>query len=671
MSFLTPRYDPWVVAASFLVACFASYVALDLAKRVRTLDRAVALSWWFGGSIAMGTGIWAMHFVGMLSFSLPIAVGYTIKLTFISWIAAVAVSMVALWVASRGSLSLPRLAGGALAMGSGICSMHYIGMAAMDMTPGIVWDMRLVAASVGIAVGASGAALLIFYWLRDVGDLRGHIYQTWAAIVMGLAISGMHYTGMAAANFQEGSVCLSAGALSSTALGTLVVMATITMLALTLFTSIVHARLQASAVGLQRSEERIRSILANASDAFISLDHRGLITEWNQQAESTFGWARADVVGRPLAEVIIPPRMRDSHSKALQRFAHTGKGAVVNQRTEIMALHRNGHEVPIELSVGALRTEDGFMAHAFLHDITERKQAQARLAASGKLLRDITDNLPLLISYIDKDLCLRFCNATWREWMGVDPMSVVGRPLSDLIGQNLYEQRSEHLVRALAGERISFEVESLAQGVNRFLQTVYIPDMRSDGDVAGIYALSTDITASKQVEMRLSQLAHVDTLTGLPNRRQFEDKLREAVSRNKHHRHPMALMFLDVDHFKQINDAHGHAAGDAVLKEFASRLQRCVRITDTVARLAGDEFVIILEGLQDTADAELVAVKIGTVLQSPFSLGDLKLPPITSSIGVVVLTDKDLAAADVVAKADEALYRAKRAGRDTFVVSHW
>jgi len=110
MPFLTPRYDPWVVAASFLVACFASYVALDLAKRVRTLDRAVALSWWIGGSIAMGTGIWAMHFVGMLSFTLPIAVGYTIKLTFVSWLAAVAVSMVALWVASRGSLSPSRRA---------------------------------------------------------------------------------------------------------------------------------------------------------------------------------------------------------------------------------------------------------------------------------------------------------------------------------------------------------------------------------------------------------------------------------------------------------------------------------------------------------------------------------------------------------------------------------
>jgi len=130
-------------------------------------------------------------------------------------------------------------------------------------------------------------------------------------------------------------------------------------------------------------------------------------------------------------------------------------------------------------------------------------------------------------------------------------------------------------------------------------------------------------------------------------------------------------MFLDVDHFKQINDSHGHAAGDAVLKEFAARLQRCVRITDTVARLAGDEFVIILEGLHSAGDAELVARKIAAALHPPIAWEARTLSPVTSSIGVVVLTGNDVAVADVIARADEALYQAKRAGRDTFVVSHW
>src|SRR5437870_4191123 len=137
MAYLTPRYDPALVIASVLIASFASYVALDLAKRVPAANNSVAVTWWVGGSVAMGTGIWSMHFVGMLAFSLPIALGYTRLLTFLSWVAAVAVSGVALAVASLGALTTKRLVGGSLAMGAGICCMHYIGMGAIDMAPGI------------------------------------------------------------------------------------------------------------------------------------------------------------------------------------------------------------------------------------------------------------------------------------------------------------------------------------------------------------------------------------------------------------------------------------------------------------------------------------------------------------------------------------------------------
>ncbi|HKW85278.1 MAG TPA: MHYT domain-containing protein [Burkholderiaceae bacterium] len=244
MAYLTPRYDLWVVAVSILIASFASYVALDLAKRVRAADRRVALTWWAGGSVAMGTGIWSMHFVGMLAFSLPIALGYTPLLTFVSWASAVLVSVVALGLASRGSLTLLRLAGGSLAMGAGICAMHYLGMSALDMSPPIVWNPLLVAASAAVAVTASAAALLIFFWLRRVSKHQELPYQLAAAVVMGLAISGMHYTGMAAAGFPEGSVCLSATALSSGTMISLVGAAALTVLGLTLFTSVIDGRMQ-------------------------------------------------------------------------------------------------------------------------------------------------------------------------------------------------------------------------------------------------------------------------------------------------------------------------------------------------------------------------------------------------------------------------------------------
>ena len=196
MDYLIPRYDPQLVLISLLIASFASYVALDLAKRMGATNFRVARGWWAAGSLSMGTGIWSMHFVGMLAYSLPIALGYTVLLTLLSWIAAVGVSGLALWLASRGRLTPMHLWGGALLTGAGICAMHYTGMAALDMTPAIVWRWDLVAASAAIAVGASAVALLIFFRLRLVQASRGWLYQLLAALIMGVAISGMHYTGM-------------------------------------------------------------------------------------------------------------------------------------------------------------------------------------------------------------------------------------------------------------------------------------------------------------------------------------------------------------------------------------------------------------------------------------------------------------------------------------------
>jgi signal transduction histidine kinase/NO-binding membrane sensor protein with MHYT domain/ActR/RegA family two-component response regulator len=204
----------------------------------------------------------------MLAFSLPIALGYTRLLTFVSWAAAVAVSVVALGLASRGSLTLARLAGGSLAMGAGICAMHYLGMAALDMAPPIDWNAGLVAASAAIAVVASAAALMIFFRLRRVSKRHELAYQVAAAAVMGLAISGMHYTGMAAAGFPADSACLSATVLSSGSLSLLVGAAAVTVLGLTLFTSIINGRMQEARLAgslrianadLQRTTESLKT----------------------------------------------------------------------------------------------------------------------------------------------------------------------------------------------------------------------------------------------------------------------------------------------------------------------------------------------------------------------------------------------------------------------------
>jgi diguanylate cyclase (GGDEF)-like protein/PAS domain S-box-containing protein len=177
-----------------------------------------------------------------------------------------------------------------------------------------------------------------------------------------------------------------------------------------------------------------------------------------------------------------------------------------------------------------------------------------------------------------------------------------------------------------------------------------------------------DITRQKAAEQQLRQRAEFDALTGLPNRGLFNDRLGSAIERARRSGKTLALLFLDIDHFKGVNDSRGHGAGDALLRIVAERLLATVRGVDTVARLAGDEFTVILEGLSEPADAEVVAMKMVEALRPPVRIGD-DLVRVSTSVGLAVLADADVDAASLLARADEALYEAKRAGRDRYVKS--
>ncbi len=308
-------------------------------------------------------------------------------------------------------------------------------------------------------------------------------------------------------------------------------------------------------------------------------------------------------------------------------------------------------------------------------DVTaERRREQAMLdtqealRAAEKRLHDITDHLPVLIGYLDAQERLLFVNATFKDWLGIEPGTALGRPLREVIGETLYAQRAPWLHRALAGEAVSFELQSETLGVSRSLKNEYLPDIAASGVVQGLYTLSQDVSALKSVQRELQLLARHDSLTGLPNRHHFDELLGQALRRAQRSGSALALLFLDIDRFKSINDSLGHAMGDAVLQEFARRLQRSVRSTDTVARLAGDEFVIILEGLGGEAEPAAVAAKIVAAMGPRFELQGQQLQ-VSTSIGLAQHQGGAITPAELLARADEALYQAKKAGRNTYRVA--
>ncbi|QJI29199.1 EAL domain-containing protein [Pseudomonas sp. ADAK18] len=283
---LTGSYSPALVLISLFVAILASYTALDLTGRIATSRGRAVYLWMSGGALAMGVGVWSMHFIGMLAFRLPINLGYDIGITFLSLLIAVLSSGFALWLVSQPRLPAWQLAFGALIMGGGISAMHYTGMAAMRMTPGIDYDPTLFGASLLIAVGASAAALWIAFNLRrNTPYVR--LARGGAAIIMGVAIVGMHYTGMAAARFADGSFCGAAlDGLSGKGLDNLVLVTSLAVLIIALLTSLLDARLEARTAVLADSLSLANQELTHLAlhDTLTGLPNRSLLADRIQQA---------------------------------------------------------------------------------------------------------------------------------------------------------------------------------------------------------------------------------------------------------------------------------------------------------------------------------------------------------------------------------------------------
>ena len=536
METFTFIYNWPLVALSVIVSIFSSFVALDISSRLAKSTQTLKIRWILSGAVVMGLGIWTMHFIAMLAFHLPVEVTYSVPIVILSVLPALVASGIAFSLISRPSVSLKRLLVGAFFIGSGIISMHYLGMEAMQMGADIQYNPLLWALSAGIAYATSLVALYLLFYLRELPGF--HWRKIASAVVMGIAIAGMHYIGMDAAMFTaaEGHAHSGGSSINSVYLGYAIGLGMLLILGFAYNSVRIDRRIVAQSY---ESELKFQSVIESANDAIIVADQTGSIIQWNHGAETIFGHSKAEVLGKNL-QLIIPEHYRQKHKDGLERYYQSKTPHVIGKTVELEGLRKDGSKFPIEMSLGTWETEEGMFFSSIIRDITERK---------------LTDE-------------------------------------------------------------------------------------------------------------KISSLVYLDPLTGLPNRRLFNDRLASALTRAADNNQLFALLYLDLDHFKLINDTFGHATGDQLLMEVTDRLQKQAAEQDTISRLGGDEFILLLPQTDYSKAAEF-AQRILDCFNEPFQFNSEELF-ITPSIGISLYPSDGQDAETLIKNADLALYRVKEEGKNDF-----
>ncbi|MGH2344729.1 MAG: sensor domain-containing protein, partial [Chloroflexota bacterium] len=456
----------------------------------------------------------------------------------------------------------------------------------------------------------------------------------------------------------------------------------------------------------RRSDARFRAVAQSANDAIISIDSQGAVVSWNHGAQRIFGYREDEMLGRPLA-LIIPDRYRAPHDQGVARMNATGESRVIGHTVELHGLRRNGSEFPLELSLAAWTDAGTAFYSGIIRDITERKQAEARLAlqyaatqvlaaaanlpdALLPLLRTICEHLGwetgLFWSLDPQDGVLR-CRGVWQQPDRAPAHSLdlsrktsfalgVGLPgqvwatgaplvladLDDVVTDPLLPRMRQARADGLQG---AFGFPVLAGGsvhsvMEFYDRAVWRRDADMEQAIAAIGIQIGQFIECLHAEDALRHQALHDALTDLPNRTLLRDRLDQAL-RAAHRDHTAAaLLLLDLNRFKEINDTLGHHHGDLLLQEVARRLVRCLRVSDTVARLGGDEFALLVPGA-DAAGATRIAHKILSALAAPIVVEGHELG-VGAGLGIAVYPVHGGDAPTLLRQADVAMYVAKRAG---------
>lgn len=425
----------------------------------------------------------------------------------------------------------------------------------------------------------------------------------------------------------------------------------------------------------QLAEQQYRAVSDSVFDAIVSADSAGFIQSWNKAAERLFGYSADETVGHNIT-MIMPRRFHQEHKHAMG-LVSMGEPRRLHGPVEAFALHKDGHEFPVEISIGDRRRDDHIIYSAVIRDVSERYKAEQVMQEERAFLQVVIDSIsdPVVVITPNHQIMLKnYAAKTALSGLGCDASRCYcithGWDRScDLMGykcplQEVSQDKPNivnlHVLKDELGQNKTVEI-SASSVWNEEGELQYIVEVTRD--ITNLLKLTEQLKINEQ---EMEHLVHHDALTNLPNRVLFLDRLNQAIASARRNNEKVAILQIDLDLFKKVNDSLGHDSGDRLLNQVADRINRFMRSADTVARIGGDEFVVMLKRVESDDQATLVAQKLITDLQRPFDIDDIEIYQ-TISIGITMFPEDGDDSASLLRNADAAVHRAKDEGRNRFM----
>jgi diguanylate cyclase (GGDEF)-like protein/PAS domain S-box-containing protein len=649
---LTGQHDLRLVSLAALICIATCLISMNLFVRANDAARDRPLPWLFVAATIFGAGVWATNFIAELAFEPGFPINYDAGLTAISFLAAIGTVWLGMSIVHR--YADPE-EGGAM-IGAGIAAMHYIGMAALRAPAQLHWDASYVLVSIAIAMTFAAAAMRVLLRRPALGG------RLMAVVLLVLAIVGLHFTAMAAVTFvPDPLIAVPGHAIAPNVLAIAIAAVIVLIAALGLLGVTVDNYL---AERLRRSADHLARAQRIAHTGSIEQDLRTGAIEWSGETYRIFGLDPnlPGPVGEAFLALIHPD---DRAACETQGPAHQTAAACrlhmprVDLRFRIVqpggATRWVHHESELVLDQHGLAVR----WIGTYRDETEAYEAEE----SFKLVFE--DNPVPMWLFDPETLKFLAVNDAAVIHYGYDRGSFLKLTLLDMVPQrdrDAIEQAIRNRPGADGGPSHLWQ-HFKADGTEIDVLTYWRRTVFCDRP-AQLVAIM-DVTAKRQAEARIAHMAHHDALTGLPNRVLFHERLDEALLRVRRDRDKFAVLYLDLDEFKNVNDTLGHAAGDKLLMAAAERLRTCLRGSDMVARFGGDEFAVLQMGLAGPPEAGILAERIVTLLSEPYDIEGQQVV-IGTSVGIALAPADGETSDQLLRNADMALYQAKEDGRCTF-----